>query len=46
MSRHDRHDDKDKYTGNGHKPGPLPPEDRGGKHGKPDTDDKDEDERK
>jgi hypothetical protein len=43
MSKHERQDDKDKYTGNGYKPGPIPTEDRGGKHGKPDDiDDQDE----
>jgi hypothetical protein len=49
MSKHERQDDKDKYTGNGYKAGPIPAEDRGGKHGKPDDidnqdeqDDKDE----
>lgn len=42
MSKHDKQDDKDKYTDNGHKPGSIPPKDPGGKHGKPETDDKDE----
>ncbi|MGH3936879.1 MAG: hypothetical protein ACRDS1_18165 [Pseudonocardiaceae bacterium] len=42
MSRHEQQDDKDKYTRNGHRPGPIPAEDPGGKHGKPDDrDDKD-----
>lgn len=46
MTKHEKHDDKDKYTGNGHDPNrPIPPEDAGGKHGKPDeqgNDDPDE----
>lgn len=33
MSRHEQQDDKDKYTGNGYKPGLIPAEDPGGKHG-------------
>jgi hypothetical protein len=42
VSRHEKKDDKDKYTGNGYKPGPIPGEDPGGKHGKPaDRDDRD-----
>ncbi len=39
---HEKQDDKDKYTGNGHKPGPIPDEDPGGKHSK-DDDKKDDD---
>jgi hypothetical protein len=43
VSRHEKQDDKDKYTGNGYKPGPIPGEDPGGKHGKPaDKDDQDD----
>jgi hypothetical protein len=46
VTKHEKHDDKDKYTGNGHDPNrPIPPEDAGGKHGKPDeqgNDDPDE----
>jgi hypothetical protein len=43
MSRHGKEDDKKKYEGNGHDPNrPVPRKDPGGKHGKPDTDDKDE----
>jgi hypothetical protein len=42
MSKHERQDDKDKYVENGHKPGAFPPEDPGGKHEKPDADDKDD----
>jgi hypothetical protein len=42
MGRHERQDDKDKYTGNGHKPGPIPAEEPGGKHGKPDDEGKDD----
>jgi len=38
----EKQDDKDKYTGNGHKPGPIPDEDPGGKHSK-DDDKKDDD---
>ena len=42
VSRHEQQDDKDKYTRTGHRPGPIPAEDPGGKHGKPDDpDDKD-----
>jgi len=37
MSRHGRQDDMDRYTGNGHDPNrPVPREDPGGSHGKPD----------
>jgi hypothetical protein len=46
VSKHEKQDDKDKYTGNGYKPGPIPAEDPGGKHGKPaekdDQDDRDD----
>jgi len=43
VSRPEKQDDKDKYTGNGYKPGPIPGEDPGGKHGKPaDKDDQDD----
>ncbi len=41
MSKHEKRDDKDKYADNGHKPGPIPPEKPGGKHEKPNKDDKD-----
>jgi hypothetical protein len=44
MSRHESQDDKDKYTGNGYKPGPIPAEDPGGKHGKADEDENKDDE--
>jgi hypothetical protein len=47
MSRHEQEDDRKKYEGNGHDPNrPVPQKDPGGKHGKPDTDDKDEDPKK
>ena len=37
MSRHERQDDEDEYTGNGYEPTrPIPSEDSGSKHGKPD----------
>lgn len=39
MSKHEKQDDKDKYIRNGHKPGPIPAKDPGGKHTKPDEDD-------
>lgn len=42
MSKHEKQDDKDKYVRNGHKPGTFPSKDPGGKHGKPDTDNKDD----
>jgi hypothetical protein len=44
MSRHEREDDNKKYAGNGHDPNrSVPQKNPGGKHEKPDTDDKDED---
>ncbi len=47
MSRHEKDDDRKKYEGNGHDPNrPVPEKDPGGKHGKPDSDDKDEDPKK
>ncbi|MBV9013546.1 MAG: hypothetical protein JO272_16150 [Pseudonocardiales bacterium] len=40
MGKHEKQDPQDKYVGNGHDPHrPIPAEDPGGKHGKPDTDD-------
>jgi hypothetical protein len=47
MRRYERDDDTKRYEGNGHDPHrPVPQKDPGGKHGKPDTDDKDEGTRK
>lgn len=44
MNRHDKQDDEDKYKENGHEPNrPVPPRDTGGKHGKPDKDNDDDD---
>lgn len=45
MSKHEPQDDKDKYAKNGYKPGPIPDKDPGGRHGIPDTDDKDKDDK-
>ncbi|MBV9012116.1 MAG: hypothetical protein JO272_08700 [Pseudonocardiales bacterium] len=43
MSKHEKEDDAKKYEGNGYDPQrPIPPKDPGGKHGKPDTDDDDD----
>ena len=39
MSKHEKQDDKDKYIRDGHRPGPIPAKDPGGKHTKPDEDD-------
>jgi hypothetical protein len=41
MSKHEKQDPKSKYNKNGHEPDFYPYKDRGGKHEKPDTDDKD-----
>ncbi|MGH3696410.1 MAG: hypothetical protein ACRDRX_20865 [Pseudonocardiaceae bacterium] len=41
MSKHEKKDDKDKYEKNGHKPGIFPSKNPGGKHEKPNKDDKD-----
>ena len=47
MSRHEKDDDKKRYEGNGHDPHrPIPQKNLGGKHGKPDTDDKDDEDTK
>jgi hypothetical protein len=45
MSKHQKEDPKDKYDKNGHEPGLFPSKDPGGKHGKPDTDEKDKDDK-
>lgn len=43
ISKYDKEDDKSRYEGNGHDPNrPVPQKDSGGKHGEPDTDDKDD----
>lgn len=42
MNKHERQDDKHRYTDNGYKPEPIPDEDPGGKHGKPDDPGKDD----
>ena len=47
MSRHEKDDDKKRYEGNGHDPRrPVPQKDPGGKHGKPDADDEDDEDTK
>jgi hypothetical protein len=43
MSKHEKQDDKDKYIRNGYKPGPIPAEDPGGKHTKPEEKDNQDD---
>jgi hypothetical protein len=45
MSKHQKEDPKDKFDKNGHEPGLFPSEDPGGKHGNPDTDEKDKDDK-
>lgn len=45
MSKHEKQDPKDKYDKNGHEPGSFPSKDPGGKHGKPDNDGEDKDDR-
>ncbi|MBV8541536.1 MAG: hypothetical protein JO364_03500 [Pseudonocardiales bacterium] len=40
MSKHEKEDPKDKYVKNGYERKDPPREDPGGKHGKPDMDDK------
>ncbi|MGH3822854.1 MAG: hypothetical protein ACRDRA_08485 [Pseudonocardiaceae bacterium] len=45
MSKHEKQDPKDKYDKNGHEPGVYPFKNPGGKHEKPDTDEKDKDDK-
>lgn len=45
MSKHEKQNENP-YDGNGYDPNrPIPAKDPGGKHGKPDTDDKDNDDK-
>jgi hypothetical protein len=45
MSKHQKEDPKDEYDKNGHEPGLFPSRGPGGKHGNPDTDEKDKDDK-
>ncbi|MBV9141574.1 MAG: hypothetical protein JO115_11765 [Pseudonocardiales bacterium] len=43
MIKHAKHDDEERYEGNGHDPNrPIPPEKPGGKHRKPNKDDEED----
>lgn len=45
MSKHEKEDPEELSEKNGHRPGRFPSEDPGGKHQKPETDDKDTDDK-